>query len=552
MHADRNPDVAAPDPIEEETAVAAANSLSVDRVGMSFNGRSVLRDVSASFTFGAVHGLVGHNGSGKSTLIRILAGYYLPTSGSLALAGDPLTLGSPTSSHKAGLRFVHQDLGLVQEFTALENFGLGADYSTNWRGIDWREQRRRLETVLTMLHCDVPLDRPVSKLTAVQRSLVAIGRAVGAGIGGRIARFLVLDEPTAALEGPETEQLFRVIRRLSSSGVGVLYVSHQLDDVLDLCRDIHVLRDGQLVAIVESDEMTHDQLVHAMLGDAWESTPEKAVTPPTSTASSVTRTRPEQGTPKLSVSGLTSPLLRKVDLSVGLGECVFAVGLSGSGREELVYAIAGAIPCHFERMEIDGAPIDRHGLRECLKHGIALVPGNRLPGAVVADFRMRENLTFAALDRCTDRWGQLDTGKETALARQWIDTFQIKPADPDYRTRHLSGGNKQKVILAKWLSMRPTVMLIDEPTAGVDVGAAHAILTTLRSLADDGMSLLVSTSEISDALTIADRILVLSEGHCVRDLSRNDGTLSEHEILSAMSQSGERDFLLSTTEADSP
>lgn len=532
--------------------------LELDRIGMSFDGRPVLAGLSLAFEPGAVHGLVGHNGSGKSTLIRILAGYHRPTEGTVRLGGQPVSAGSPHRCHGLGLRFVHQELGLVPQFDALENFGLGADYSRRrWRTLDWADQLHRLRTALAMLDCELPERVPVSRFTAVQRTLLAVARAIAPGVDGTTACYLTLDEPTTALEEPETEQLFGVLHRLTARGVGILYVSHHLDEVLELCDRVSTLRDGRLVTTVEAAEATRQTLVASMFGSGdvpgavpLHAGPAGSPPPPAPAGpapappdratgadqgvAADTR-RPSLGPPVLAVRGLTSATLHGIDLELRQGECVCAVGLSGSGREELVYALAGAVPVEASSVVVEGEELPSLDPITCRRRRVAVVPGNRLPGSMIADFSIRENLSFASLEAVTGRTNVVDRRRERARARTWMEEFDVRPPDPDYLCRHLSGGNKQKVILAKWLGIEPLVMLIDEPTAGVDVGAVSAILATLRSTVERGTAVLISTSEISEVLSIADRVVVFRRGRLVAQLTREEGQWSEQSIVHAMS-----------------
>ena len=506
------------------------SALDVRNIGMQFDRRPVLRDVSLRFVPGKVHGLVGHNGSGKSTLIKVIAGFYRPTSGRVLLDGRPVPPGSPNAGYGLGLRFVHQDLGLAPQFDALENFGLGAGYSRTWRRtIDWAEQRRRLRAALAMLQAELPDRLPVGEFSPVQRALLAIARSLATGTDGTVARFLMLDEPTTALEGPETEQLFDVVRRLTERGVGVLYVSHQLDDIRELSDTGTVLRDGRIVETMEKRDATHSRIVGDMLGEEQANEEGPA-------HSGIRRIEDNSGSrPVISVRGLTSGRLRGVSFEVRRGECVCAVGLSGSGREELVYALSGAIPSSAASIEVQGRPTKLDPAR-CGTERIALVPGNRLPGSIVGDFTIQENLAFASLDKMTSPLGLLRSEDERRMVDHWIERFDILPRDRSYQCRHLSGGNKQKVIMAKWLAIDPVALLIDEPTAGVDVGAARTILSALRSIADDGKALLVTTSEVSDVFSIADRLLIFNRGHLVTTMTRGEGEWTETAIVHAMTQ----------------
>jgi ribose transport system ATP-binding protein len=513
--------------------------LSIEGVSMAFDDRLVLRDVNLEVRAATIHGLIGHNGSGKSTLVRILAGYHRPASGTIRLGGDVLPLGTASTRYAAGLRFVHQDLGLVGAFDALENFGLGGEYARRrLRTIDWRAQERSFAETMESLHVEVPVRRPVSELSAVQQTLIAVARATRLASDGAPARALILDEPTARLEGPETEELFRVLRKLAASGLGVIYISHNLTDVLQLCSAVTVLRDGHVVATVRTDNSSHEALVNLMLGRAsatLDPPARNSVSARDVSARDETADRPPAPLRfALSVRGLRSSLLRGVDLDVSRGECVCVLGASGSGREDLVYAIAGAIRAT-GAVDVGGTRATELNPARSKRLGLALVPGNRLPGSIVNDFTVRENITFAAIPR-SRRLARIDRRKERREALQWIDKFDIKPGKPEQLTRHLSGGNKQKAILAKWISIDPVVMLIDEPTAGVDIGAAEEVLSTLRGLADTGTSLVVTTSEIADALRLADRVIVLHDGEVGAELRRGRDELTEEAVLLAMSQ----------------
>lgn len=500
--------------------------LSVEGLVMAFDHKQVLTGVHLTFEPGAVHGLVGHNGSGKSTLVRILAGYYQPVAGTVTLGARPVPLGSPRAARALGLRFVHQDLALVAQFSALENFGLGGEYPrTARRTIDWAEQGRRMASAFERLGSQPPPVGPVSRLSAVQRTLVAIARAISEGSAGDGIRFLILDEPTTTLEPSEREHLFGVIRRLADSGIGVILISHQLSEVIDLCTAVSVLRDGQVVGTFATADVTQEGLVSAMLGPELAGAPEvrhagRASGPPDAAA--------------LAVRGLRSATLRMVDLAVARGECVAVIGLAGSGREELAYAVAGAVPAAATETRVNGAAVGALTPVRCRRQRVALVPGNRLPGSMVSSFTLRENLTLASLTEVSGRFGRINRRKEAAVAREWVERFDIRPGDPEYGSRFLSGGNKQKMILAKWLRTDPVVMLIDEPTAGVDVGAVKTLLTTLREYADRGGAVLMSTSELGDAIAIADRILVLREGVVASELVRGRDDLSEKNLLLAM------------------
>ena len=510
-------------------------ALSVNGLGKEFDGKWVLEDVSIEFEPGHVHGLVGHNGSGKSTLIKILAGYHAPSAGSVTLNGHTITGASSTAVRDLGIRFVHQDLGLISEFTAVENMGMGGVYSRRaGRRIDWKDQARRLNAVLAEFGSDVPLDVPVCELSAVHRSLIAIARAVETGAQvGSPTKFLVLDEPTTALQGPEIEVLFEVVRSLCRSGIGVIYVSHNLRDVIQLGSSISVLRNGRCVQTFGDRSASYDSLLAAMLGETLlkdERVADSAFEHSLGTSSRGV------STPRLSVRGLHSSLLRGVNLDLYPGECVCVMGLSGSGREQLAYALSGAVPSSFDTMTIEGKAVGALSPLNWGERQVALVPGNRMPGSSIPDFTMRENLSLVSLPKFRRPTGTLNRKAEQSMVRRWVERLEIRPNEPEYSTRNLSGGNRQKVILAKWLESDPQIVLIDEPTAGVDVGAAHKLLTELRQLVAEGRTLLVSTSEVGDVLASSDRVIIVSDGKVAKELRRGEDDFSEAGILAAMNQ----------------
>jgi ribose transport system ATP-binding protein len=514
------------------------NALLVDHVSMEFAGKRVLHEVDFAFPAGTVSGLIGHNGSGKSTLVRILAGYYRPVSGACWLAGERID-SAPQTARRLGLRFVHQDLGLVREFTPLENFGIGGEYAHGrFSTIDWKHQKRRLADVFALLDSPVPADRPVSELTAVERSLVAISRAIGARPDGEdaafAARFIVLDEPTTTLEATEAEQLFAVIRRMCESGIGALFISHHLSDVLNLCSTVGVLRDGYLIGNFDTTKSTRESLVEAMLGADTVHAERRSAELVESL-----HARAEARSPIMTVEGLRAPSLQGIDIRLHPGETVAVVGLAGSGREEIVYALSGANVSQFDRLTVGDKVLTRMSPAIAREHGIALAPGNRLPGSIVNDFVMRENLTFVSLE--TGPLGFISRRAEAAKAEKWVERFDIKPDDVEFGSRYMSGGNKQKMIIGKWLSISPKAMLIDEPTAGVDVGAVAMLFETLRSYVVDGGALLISTSELGDATALADRVIVLIEGRIHAELVRGTDEISEQTLLLAMVQGASGD-----------
>lgn len=490
-------------------------AVEVRKVTKAFPGQLALNDVSFTINQGSIHALLGQNGSGKSTLIRVLSGYYVPQAGTVRVAGEPLDLGSPGASATAGLRFVHQDLALIEEMNAVENMGLTAGYSrARDRGINWRTEAARTRRLLGKLNLTVDIWRPLARLPAIERTAVAIARAMD-GLDENSGT-LVLDEPTAALAPPEAARLFSVLRDLQDAGATILYVTHRLDEVFDLADDVSILRDGICVGTYEKASLTHRRLVRLIVGDDPRRSPERA-----------SRASRDQPKPRLAVRGIRTEHLANVDLDVAAGEIVGVAGVVGSGRDELPYAIAGAVERSSGRVMVDGAVLSEPGTGAAKRAGIGLVPGNRRRGSAVEEFLVRENLTLPSLYR-QSLLRPIRKQEEIARVREWLERLEVRPADPSWPYAHLSGGNKQKVIVGKWLETRPSVLLFDEPTAGVDVGAKEAIYEVIRRQAQDGLAVLLCSSDLEDFEHVCSRVLVFRRGHVAGQLS---GTEISHEAI---------------------
>lgn len=496
----------------------------------TFPGQRALDGVDLDIRHGEIHALLGHNGSGKSTLIKLLAGFHTPDrGGSIEVHGKPLHLGSPRASHAAGLRFVHQDLGLIDELTVIENVALDTGYQrTPLRTIAWRRQLHRTMRLLDQLGVEIDPRRRIGDLPAVDRTMVAIARALdGIDTAGGL---LVLDEPTAALSPDEVEQLFRVVRQLRRRGVSSLYVTHRMDEVADLTDTVTVLRDGVVRATGPTADHPLDALVRLIVGDQPVE-PIALAAPPTDQQ------------PALRVRGLRSTLLRGVDLDVRPGEAVGLAGVLGSGREEIGKALVGAVSARADEYATSAGAVASITPRETRRHGIVLAPGTRGRGSMIDDFTIAENLSLPVLGHL-QRVGVLDKRREEATTVRWIDRFQVRPPRPEAALHALSGGNRQKVLIAKWMNTQPRVLISDEPTAGVDVGASAAIHSFVREAAKSGTACLVASSDNSDLVATCSRVLVLHRGRIVHELLGEE--ITEDGILRAMSAAGRSD-----TEAES-
>jgi ABC-type sugar transport system ATPase subunit len=493
--------------------------LEVRNVSKTFGSRRVLKNVSVSVRAGEVHGLVGPNGSGKSTLIKILAGYHQPDDGSEArYCGRQYALGAVPSSQGADLRFVHQDLALALEMNAVDNIAVAGGYSRGRLGvIDWAQQRRRTEQALGLFGIDLDVSVPLYRLAPVERSAVAIVRALAGWDSNE--GLLVLDEPTASLPADEVQRLHDLVHRVAKRGAGVVYVSHRLDDVVAVSDRVSVLRDGDHVGTVDGAELSVEHLASLMVGRRLAALRQ----PP--------RCTPGKG-PVLEVRGLSGRRVRDVSFDVSPGEIVGVAGVLGSGREELPYLLAGVgTRPSAGSIQVGGRELAHHSPLAAQSLGLAFVPADRKREAVIHELSVGQNLSLSVLDRLA-RFGRINLTRERRHTNRWIDSTGVVPPDPDAPMRTLSGGNQQKVVFARALALVPSVLVLAEPTAGVDIGAREALYDLLRREAESrGLAVVVCSSDEGDLVSLCNRVLVLADGSVAVEL---DGArVTEEEILTA-------------------
>jgi ribose transport system ATP-binding protein len=486
--------------------------LEIRGMSKSFPGTRALESVDMDIASGEIHALVGQNGSGKSTLIKILAGFHEPQSGSVVrVDGDEVELGHPAAARSAGFRFVHQDLALVESLSVVENLALGRGFETGKSGrILWRAERRRARDMLASLGFNVDVRNPVAELTAAERTGVAIARALWEWEDG--ARVLVLDEPTATLPKAEVEILFESVRRVRERGVGVLYVSHRLDEVFSIADRVSVLRDGRKVGTYETRELDEKKLIGLMLGAAIT----RAVSSAATTA----------GETVLRARGLCGVVLADLDFEARAGEVVGFAGLTGSGREELLPLLFGARPRN-GTVQVGEDFIAPGNPQDAIRRGMSLVPADRLRQGGVFDMSVRSNLTLTKLSDLRGPGGAIRTRQEKREVSDWLKRLDVRPHDPDLRLATLSGGNQQKVVIAKWLRLRPRVLLLDELTQGVDVGAKAMIHALIRQAAEAGTAVVLASSDDEEICDLCDRTYVLREGRIAAEISQPDMTIDE-------------------------
>ncbi|MGN9783120.1 sugar ABC transporter ATP-binding protein [Nonomuraea sp. ZG12] len=455
--------------------------LSMTGIGKSFLGVRVLESVNLAVTAGEVHAVVGENGAGKSTLMKILTGVHAPDEGTIEIDGRRVSFGHPLDAQRAGVAIIYQEFNLLPERSVAENVFLGREPVR--RGI---VDRAAMDAATARLLTEIGEDsfgprRPVKRLSVAQQQVVEIVKALSLD-----ARIVVMDEPTAALAEHEVALLYRLVRRLQERGIAVLYISHRLREVFDLAGTVSVLKDGRLVTTVPTRDVTSDDLIRLMVGRDLSS-----YFPPRSTSPGQTRLR---------VSGGGNDRLHDIDLELRAGEILGVAGLQGSGRSELAKALFGAEP--FTRGEM--TPVRPRSVREGVRAGIGLVTEDRKAEGLAPRQSVRDNALLVA--RAVGGGGGRDG------IRELLDRVQLRPPSPEQEVRYLSGGNQQKVVLAKWMTVAPKVLLFDEPTRGIDVGAKAAIHDLMRELAGEGAAIMMISSELPELIGMSDRIIVLREG----------------------------------------
>lgn len=477
-------------------------ALTLDNVTMTFGPVRALDSVSLEVGRGEVLGLLGANGSGKSTLIKVLAGFHRAGAGEAVVGDRRIRLDARQRAvRELGIRFIHQDLGLVPSLTVLENLVLPDLARRSGLRVDWRGRRRRAAELFASYDLDLDPDATVGSISLGQRAMLAIVRAVG---GGRPS-ILVLDEPTVFLSEAERATLFALVHRLAGQGTGVILVSHDLEEVRDVCDRIAVLRDGRLVGTRPTADLTEQQIIDLMVGPAAAGLRLPASEP--------------RGGPAVRITGAAGRILRSTDLEVGRGEVLGLTGLAGSGFEELPYLLYGARPAAGGRAAVGGVELDLRGLSpvRALREGVVLIPADRQSDGVVGELPLEDNLSLPVLGRHT-RWGGLRRRSIRSTCRGLLRRFQVRPAEPTAPAAHLSGGNQQRAVLAKWLQTEPRVILLDEPTQGVDIAARMDIFRILREAAADGAAVVCASSDHSQLADLCDRVVVFRAGRPVGEL----------------------------------
>jgi rhamnose transport system ATP-binding protein len=490
---------------------AASPIVELLRISKSFGSTPVLNKVDLSLYPSEVHALLGENGAGKSTLVKILCGVHLPDSGSVRIDGQAVEFKSPAQARQAGIAVIYQEPTLFPDLSIAENIYMGRQPSHRGGFIDYPAMNRGVTAMMAQLGVALRAEDPVLGLSIADQQIVEIAKALTFS-----AKVVVMDEPTAALSSAEVERLFDVVKRLRTQGVALLFISHRLEEVFSISQRITILRDGEFIASGPVSDFTPDDVIRKMVGRVM--------------ATLFPKEAAEIGEPVLTVRGLRREgVFRDISFVVRRGEIVALAGLVGAGRTEIARAIFGIDRWDEGEIYVDGKRLENPDPAAAMLAGIALVPEDRQQQGLVMELSANRNATLTLLKQL-HRFGLMLPKREKVVAQEWTERLQFR-GHLDEPVRVLSGGNQQKVVLAKWLATQPKLLIVDEPTRGIDVGAKAEVHRTLSQLAKAGMGILMISSEMPEVLGMADRILVMHEGHLTAEFNRVDA--SEEKIMAA-------------------
>ncbi|MBO1901041.1 sugar ABC transporter ATP-binding protein [Leucobacter weissii] len=495
---------------------ASEAALELRGVAKSFGQVVALRDGNLVLRPGSIHALVGENGAGKSTVVKIIAGLYRRDAGEILLSGEPVDFAGTAEAKAAGIAVIYQEPTLFPDLSVTENIFMGRQPRGRFGRIDRGRMRTEVEGLFAQLGVTMDPDRTADGLSIADQQMIEIAKAVSLD-----AKVLIMDEPTAALSGVEVERLFQVARSLRDEGRALVFISHRFDEVFALCDTITVMRDGSYVSTTATDDTDSDRIVAEMVGrEITELFPKLDA---------------EIGEPLLEVTGLTSPgIFHDIDLTVRSGEIVGLAGLVGAGRSEVARAIFGVDGYRSGRVTVAGRSVPKGRPTAAMRAGLALVPEDRRKQGLVLEESVARNTASAILSSIA-RLGLVTARAEHRAARPWAERLEVKASAMSTLAGTLSGGNQQKVVLGKWLATRPQVLIIDEPTRGIDVGTKSEVHRLLSTLAREGMGVLMISSELPEVLGMADRVVVMHEGRITADIDRAEA--SQENVMRAATHS---------------
>ncbi len=486
--------------------------IEIKNISKFFPGVKALQNVGFSINTGEIHALIGENGAGKSTLIKILSGVYQPESGgSIKINGSELENLTPLESLRSGIVVIYQDFSLFPNLSVMENIALGNSVEKNEKLISWKSMEKIAKNAIEQLGVSMDLQTPLGELSVARQQLVAIARALANN-----AKLLILDEPTSSLSKGEVKKLFDIMISLKKKGIALLFISHKLDELFAISDRFTVLRDGQYIGTYSEDELDDDQLISLMVGRKIE----YRIYP---------KKRKEE--PLLQVENFSKKgNFIDINFTLHKGEILGLTGLVGAGRTEVAQAIFGLNPVDEGKIYLDGKELIVSNPSDAVKAGISYVPENRLQEGLVLRKSIEDNISLTVLDSLSGRNGLIDFQKKEILTEKWMDQLGIRPKIPQMLASKLSGGNQQRVVVSKWLATEPRVLIVDEPTNGIDIGAKAEIHQLLRELAESGLGIIVISSELPEILAIADRVAVMRHGRITAQMFCED--LNQEDIMS--------------------
>ena len=493
--------------------------ISVRALSKAFSGVTVLHNIDFDIYPGEVHAVVGENGAGKSTLVKIISGVHLPTHGEIFLDGKPVKIPNPHVARELGIALIHQEPLTFPDLDVTENIFAGHTREGKARFIDWKKKRQQARELLDSLDLTIDENALVRGMPIADQQMVEITCALSTN-----AKVIIMDEPTAALSQGEVKSLFNIIDKLKRKGKAIVFIGHRLEEIEKIADRVTVLRDGEKVGERFMRELNIDQLVQMMIGRTVKELIGKEKVP--------------IGDVRLELKNLTLPgKFRDISLKVRSGEIVGMAGLVGAGRTDVGQAIFGIHPAETGEILMDGKPLHIRNPAEAIKKGIALVPEDRAVSGLLLPFSIERNMTFATLDKVSNG-GFINSQAEDKVVGQYVDELQIKIRSTDQEVRELSGGNQQKVVLSKWLMAEPEILILDEPTRGVDVGAKAEVYKLISKLVKAGKAILMISSELPEIMQLSDRVYVMSEGRITAEFDR--GELDSELIMTAASSVASR------------
>lgn len=486
--------------------------LEMQHVIKSFAKNIVLNDVSISLQEGEVRALMGENGAGKSTLMKILGGIYHADSGTILIDGKTVQINSVEDARKNGISFIHQEISNVPCMNIAENFYLGHEPKTKSGLIDVKRMHAETRKALDIMEIHLPTDRLIQGLSIAEQQMLEIARAINEN-----ARIIIMDEPTASLSSNEVEDLFRQIRRLKENGVAILYISHRMEETFRVCDTVTVLRDGHFIATKNTSDTTDSELIGMMVGR--------------NIGNMYSSDRPIGGETIMSVKGLSTDKVHDITFDLKKGEILGFSGLVGAGRTEMAMALFGLDKIQSGSVTVDGKTISIRSPQDSIKAGIAMVPEDRKRDGLFLAHSIGTNLTFQVLNEFISKL-KVDKNKEKSIIDEYKEKLAIRMASTEQLAGELSGGNQQKVVISKWLAAKPKVLILDEPTRGIDVGAKAEIYKLMRDLAEEGVAIIMISSELPEIINNSSRIAVMHEGRLAKILDPGKDKISQEIILS--------------------